>query len=116
MTKSVPDRLKELGLLYLDRNAVYKDNYKHFGKIMMGLFPKGLSLTTEEEFNRFCIFVQMQSKLTRYAQQFLEGGHEDSLDDATVYTQLLAEYDDECIKKRKPALVRSSSPPPARND
>lgn len=93
--KTVPERLRDLAKIYEDRNKQYKDNYKHFGKVMIGMFPNGLHLTTPEEFNRFCIFVQCMSKFTRYANMFKEGGHPDSLDDNAVYSMMLAEYDAE---------------------
>lgn len=79
--------------IFEERNKVYGDNFLHFGKTMAGIFPRGLKLETEEEFNRFCIFVQVVSKATRYGQSFKRGGHQDSLDDISVYSQMLAEID-----------------------
>ena len=93
MTKSVPQALKDLGKIYEERNAVYGDNYLHFGQVMMGMFPRGLTLETEDDFNRFALFVWAASKLTRYAQSFNRGGHADSCDDASVYMQMLNEVD-----------------------
>lgn len=93
MTKSVPQALSDLGTLFEERNALYKDNYKHFGKTLVGLFPNGITLKSEEEFNRFAIFLQITHKQSRYAQSILNGGHPDSLDDISVYAQMLQEYD-----------------------
>lgn len=93
MTKSVPQALSDLGALYEERNKVYKDNYMHFGKTLLGMFPAGITLETEEEFNRFALFVQSLHKMSRYAKTIKTGGHPDSLDDATVYSQMLQEYD-----------------------
>ena len=93
MTKSVPQALSDLGSLYEERNALYKDNYLHFGATMVGLFPSGITLKTAEDFNRFCIFVQMMHKQSRYARSILSGGHPDSLDDISVYSQMLQEHD-----------------------
>lgn len=90
----VPERLRSLGNIYDERSKVYGDNYKHFGKVMLGCFPRGITLQSEKDFTRFCIFVQKVSKLTRYAQSFAKG-HPDSLDDTSVYSQMLAEVDDE---------------------
>ena len=104
--KAVPDRLKELGNIYSDRNKVYGDNYKHFGKAMKGIFPRGVTLNTEEEFNRFCIFVQVVSKATRYGQSFERGGHKDSLDDTAVYSQMLAEVDEETKAKAEADRIK----------
>lgn len=93
--KTVPERLKALGALYADRNAQYKDNYKRFGAILLAIFPDGLILKTEEDFNRFSLFLQIVHKITRYAPSIGSGGHPDSLDDTAVYAQMLSEYDDE---------------------
>ena len=97
--KSVPDRLKDLGDLYRERNALYGDNYLHFGKIMAGLFPHGLILQGEEQFNRFCLFMQCVHKMSRYARGQMKEGHPDSLDDNAVYSQLLSHFDDLCKLK-----------------
>lgn len=58
------------------------------------MFPRGLSLNTAEDFNRFALFVQLMHKLTRYAQALKTGGHRDSLDDLSVYAQMLAAVDE----------------------
>lgn len=100
---SQPSRSKSIGKrivaaihskadIFEQRNKIYGDNFLHFGKVMTGMFPRGLLLMTEADFNRFCILVQVASKMTRYGQAFLRG-HRDSLDDTAVYAQMLAEYD-----------------------
>lgn len=93
--KSVAARLRALGKLRESRAALYGDDYKHFGKIVKALFPGGVRLKTAEEINRFGLLLRIVSKTSRYARSFERGGHEDSLDDISVYAQLLAEYDDE---------------------
>lgn len=80
--------------LFEERNKVYGDNFLHFGKVMKGIFPRGLVLETEADFNRIGLFVQVISKATRYGQSFAKG-HEDSLDDAAVYAIMLNEVDRE---------------------
>lgn len=92
MTKA-DEALAKLGELYRQRNVLYKDNYKRFGSIMLGLFPEGLMLKSEGDFNRMALFVHVLTKVTRYATQFDNGGHADSLDDLSVYSQMLAEVD-----------------------
>lgn len=94
--KKVPQALADLGKLFEERNALYKDNYKNFGKTLVGLFPNGLTLRTAEQFNRFALFLQIVHKQSRYAQSILSGGHPDSLDDTSVYAQMLQEYDADC--------------------
>lgn len=100
--KTVPDRLAALGALYLERNKLYKDNYKQMGRILCGMFPEGITLKTEDDFNRFALFLQGVHKKTRYARSLLTPtGHADSLDDDTVYCQMLAEVDGEIRDKTK---------------
>lgn len=94
-TKSVPQRLADLGALFEERNKLYGDNYKNFGKVLVGMFPQGISLFTEQEFNRFALLVQIMHKTTRLAQGLKDGVHQDSCDDLSVYSQMLAEYGDE---------------------
>jgi hypothetical protein len=63
---------------------------------MKGIFPHGLTLDTEEDFNRFSIFIQVVSKATRYGQNLAKKkGHRDSLEDMAVYAIMNAEYDAE---------------------
>lgn len=101
MAKTVPDMLGALGKLYRQRNKLYKDNYKNFGLTLVGLFPRGITLRTAEEFNRFALFLQLQHKQSRYANSILTGGHADSLDDITVYAQMTQEFDHAQRKKNK---------------
>jgi len=89
----VPDELNKLGELYKERNALYKDNYKTFGHVVQAVMPEGITLETSDDFNRFALLVQIVGKITRYANMFTEGGHEDSLDDISVYAQMLKELD-----------------------
>ena len=91
--KTVPEMLRDAAGIYEQRNKIYGDNYKRFGKVMALLFPDGVTLKTEDDFNRFGIFVQLVSKETRYAENFLRGGHDDSLDDTSVYSMMLKELD-----------------------
>ena len=92
---SVPDMLTKLGDIHRERGKVYGDNYKHFGKIMALLFPKGLSLEKPIDYDRLAMLVHIQSKITRYAQNLMvnKTGHKDSLDDAAVYLMMLQELD-----------------------
>lgn len=95
IVKPVGQALADLGTLYAERNKLYKNNYKFFGDVLIGLFPTGLTLTSEADFGRFALFVHLVTKITRYAFMFPQGGHIDSLDDIAVYAQMLQEYDQE---------------------
>lgn len=91
----VPEMLREAATTYEERNKLYGDNYKDFGIIMSSLFPTGICLGSVDDFNRFGVLVQIVSKLTRYTHNFGSGGHDDSLLDLAVYSQMLRELDDE---------------------
>ena len=83
--------LDAMAATYRERNALYKDNYKRFGALMVSLFPEGLTVRTPDEWNRICIYMMITSKLTRYAANFEKGGHQDSIHDAGVYSAMLEE-------------------------
>ena len=104
----VPATLEACAKTYRQRNALYGNNYKRFGHIMAQMFPNGISLKTPDDFNRFGVFVQIVSKLTRYCAQYGEGGHKDSLLDEAVYSVMMHEVDNEArhnSNKRK--LIKS---------
>ncbi len=90
--KRAGDLLQDAGSLWNEKNKEYGDNYLHFGKIMSGLFPDGLTLKGNGDFGRFAIFVLIMAKASRYANNFAEG-HKDSMDDLTVYSAMLSELD-----------------------
>lgn len=92
--KDVADRLTELANIFKDRNKLYKDNYRTTGAVIKSMFPDGVFLRTEEEFNRFYLFVMLIHKMTRAFKAFPYKSHDDSLDDLAVYSQLLRDYDD----------------------
>lgn len=93
--KTVPQALADLGAIYKQRNAIYGNNYKLFGHAMTALFPDGITIKTEEDWNRLSLFLHCADKLSRYAASFKQGGHVDSLDDLSVYAQMLQEVDGE---------------------
>lgn len=97
----VPSALKELANIYEQRNAVYGDSYHLFGLLLEQLYPDGITLHGADDFNRFVCFFQALGKLTRYAPNFHKGGHIDSLDDCSVYCQMLQQLDFEFNSKRR---------------
>lgn len=88
----VTELLTRMAKLYAERNAVYKDNYKKVGEVMVALFPEGKTLKTAEDFNKWHLFELAIVKLTRYVNQY-EGGHLDSLEDLIVYMAMVAGRD-----------------------
>ena len=90
---TVPEALAKLGEIYAERNAVYGDDYLHHGELMVILFPEGLTLKTVEDFNRYALLKDIMTKVARYMPNFTRGGHKDSLDDLSVYAQMLQSID-----------------------
>lgn len=97
MAKTVPEALSELAVIHRERAQIYGQNYKEGGQRLAAFFPRGLTLKTSEDFGWFHLFVQLDSKLSRYAQsRMINGeGHADSLSDIAVYALLLQEIDAE---------------------
>lgn len=93
MVKSVPEMLLDSAATFEERSKVYGENYKRFGAVMALLFPTGLCCKSIDDHNRLGVFVQVVSKVTRYAENFHKGGHEDSLIDISVYATMLRELD-----------------------
>lgn len=90
---SVPGLLRCNANLFESRNAEYGTSYKQIGHVLKSYFPDGLNLKTEEDFLRFAQFHMIAGKLGRYATNFNKGGHQDSLDDISVYSAMLNEID-----------------------
>jgi len=85
--RNAADILFEMAGTYRERNKVYGDNYKRVGAVMMALFPNGVTLSTEEDYNRWHLFELIVVKLTRFANSGLT--HEDSIHDAAVYAAMV---------------------------
>lgn len=80
--------------LHDQRGSLYGTDYLSVGVSLAGIFPGGVELHTASDFARFALFIHAHGKLVRYATQFSEHGHGDSLDDLSVYSQLLRHTDD----------------------
>lgn len=90
-----PDqRLADLGDLFRNRNSAYGDSFTKFGPVMEAMFPGGIRLKSAHDWNRMALLLHIIGKLHRYAMKFDDGGHADSLDDASVYAQMLAYVDE----------------------
>lgn len=87
-------RLEEAAAMSKAKGAEYGESYTTFGPFIAGLFPDGLTLATEADWGRFACLFEMVQKIHRYTQNFNRGGHADSLDDISVYAQMLARLDD----------------------
>jgi hypothetical protein len=91
LPKRAPELLESGAATYRERNKVYGDNYHHFGQLMMGLFPRGITVNTPEDWNRLALVINCAGKLQRYTQSFARGGHQDSAHDLMVYAAMLEE-------------------------
>lgn len=83
----------------IEREKQYKTRfqksvYKQHGELMKSLFPDGIYICNEMDQNRFMIFGTIANKLLRYANNFYNGGHDDSLKDISVYANMLRELDE----------------------
>ena len=61
---------------------------------MKELFPNGVTLKTEGDFNRWGTMNMIVAKITRYANAFESGGHQDSIHDLGVYSFMQEELDE----------------------
>ena len=90
----VVDELEKKARLYAERNKTYGSNYLRFGAIMKALIGEtALVVSSEHDYNRLGVFVHIVTKLSRYAENWHRGGHDDSLDDISVYAMMLKELD-----------------------
>ena len=89
------DILAEMADTYRERNKVYGDNYKRVGAVMAAMFPNGVDLFTEEDYNVWHLFELIVVKLTQFANSGLT--HEDSIHDAAVYAAMV----ESLIRKEK---------------
>lgn len=85
--KTAAETLLNAAQVLEDRNAIYRDNYKVVGAVMAALFPGGVALQSEEQYNAWHLFELMIVKLTRFTNSRLE--HADSLDDLINYAAMI---------------------------
>lgn len=90
-TPSVPALLRGAAQTYEERNKAYGGGYKHFGKVMAGLFPNGLHIDASDvaALSRLGLIIMCASKLSRFCQG--SAGHQDSAHDLMVYGGMLEE-------------------------
>ena len=110
-TPSPADLLEAAARTFAERSTVYKDNYKKVGEVMSVLFPLGIPLCTADDHNRFHILMLSVVKLTRYAENWNDGGHSDSCLDAAVYWAMLESIDAEINQMPKPAKLEEVEGP-----
>ena len=72
-----------------DRGSVYRDNHQRLGATIAALFPDGIEIKSADDHERFALIVLLLVKLTRYAVEWTNGGHRDSIHDCIVYAAML---------------------------
>lgn len=92
---SAADKLREAIKTFEARDKVYGKGFLKHGQVLKAMFPDGLTLTTETDFSRWVLFNMVLVKIMRYAENFLKGGHQDSIHDLGVYAFLLESHDEE---------------------
>lgn len=90
----VTQRLANLSNLYKSRVPVYGSSYLEHGNVLGSFFPNGVVLNSVEDMNRFVLLSEITQKLSRYAQNFHNNGHQDSMNDIGVYSQMINEFDE----------------------
>jgi hypothetical protein len=71
------------------KSKMYGANYGTAAKIMVVLFPDGITLKAEEDFIKFDFMHWIVAKLTRFAPNL---DHEDSIHDQAVYATMLTAW------------------------
>ena len=95
---TVSDLLVEAAKLFDERNKTYGDTYKRTGPAMKSILPE-VTLNTSEDYTRMFILITIVGKIIRYSNNFNNGGHDDSLADIAVYSNMLREIDIEVNSK-----------------
>lgn len=85
---------------YAERRGTYGASEQRWADMMLGLFPKGLTITDRSDWVRFGIFAQIGSKLCRYTENFFQP-HIDSMHDLQPYSAML-EAEDRRYSRRPP--------------
>ena len=92
--KTVAELLREAADVFEGRDAAYGSTYKVHGEVANALFAdRPPVLKSADDHARFGVLTMIIGKLTRYARNFNNGGHADSLVDLTNYAAMLSELD-----------------------
>lgn len=88
-----PDHLENGADTFRERNQLYGNNYLNTGKLMHQMFPNGLELNSEKDWDFLCALLNCQMKLLRAAVHYSmkKEAHADSIHDLMVYSAMMAE-------------------------
>lgn len=87
------DVLEQALAIFRQREKVYGGNKKRVGNIMAALFPDGVTLRTANDMERYQHLELAIVKLSRYVNNWDQGGHADSSLDAANYLAILTAID-----------------------
>jgi len=105
------DHLREMADWFDRKQDQYGPLYKNIGEFMFNILGP-MELKTAEDFGRYYIWSQVLNKLLRYSRNFKTGGHEDSLNDLSIYSMMLRELDKEFAEGKTFANIAVSKRPP----
>jgi hypothetical protein len=86
--------LERAATTFKERIPVYGNNAPKVGNALLALFPDGVTLRTAEDFTRMYLFMMLIAKEGRYANNFTNKGHADSLIDIAVFAAMLHSTDE----------------------
>lgn len=84
--------MEESLALYKERNAYYGDSFSRWGPVFTALFPDGVRVRTDDDWNRLTCLGHVIDKLVRYTTDF-HRPHQDSIRDLGVYAHILEGLD-----------------------
>lgn len=89
----IVESLNSLIKIRQERQGVYNGIENRRAEVITGLFGGYPEITNDLDLNRYGIYMKMVEKMIRYANNFYDGGHDDSLDDIAIFSQMLKEMD-----------------------
>jgi hypothetical protein len=93
--KQIKEVLTEAYDIFISRNSEYGDAAAMHGDVMNSLFPNGITLNNPNDFRRYTYISGVIGKLTRYCNNFNNGGHKDSTIDPINMLAMLSAFDKE---------------------
>lgn len=87
------DNMRKALETFASRTGVYKDSHYLHGRVLAAMFPNEVVLATAQDHTRWVTFNQIMGKLCRYAVNWGNGGHADSMHDVGVYAFILEAID-----------------------
>lgn len=94
-SERVEENMAEMAKTFVERNKIYGNNFFDNGEVLAILFPESPKLETALDYSRLDLFKMIVGKLTRYAKNYNNGGHQDSIRDLAVYAVMLEALDAE---------------------